>query len=224
MSAGGLLLRFAGAGTLLLVACQLVATAGGLHLGRLLALCMLLQLSGGLTGLLVGGLLGSDGETSSRDATDEPLDWFRCVSHAATPADNPLLRVLPQKPGARQPAPGLRLCGEAQAVVGSGTQLTVVRATRRCAAHPTRQRWTEDLREQEVRGKSAVKSVPRNNGPRSVPAGGKPAGCGSSLPAARACHVAAAQPSTATGDGRRGPVADTPAQRPANVVSQRLLL
>lgn len=59
------------------MACQLVATARGLHLGRLLALCMLLQLSGGLTGLLVGGLLGSDGETPSRDATDEPLDWFR---------------------------------------------------------------------------------------------------------------------------------------------------
>lgn len=38
---------------------------------------MLLQLSGGLTGLLIGGLLGSIGEAPYRDTTDEPLDWFR---------------------------------------------------------------------------------------------------------------------------------------------------
>lgn len=90
-------------------------------MGRLLALCMLLQLSGGLTGLLIGGLLGSDGEAPYRDTTDEPLDWFRCASHPACMSAIHSLPTLVQKPGARQPAPGLCLCGEAQTVAGSGT-------------------------------------------------------------------------------------------------------
>ncbi|XP_077512727.1 uncharacterized protein LOC144123880 [Amblyomma americanum] len=72
---GELLLRISGAGILPLLACRMMTAGGGRRPGRLLVLVLFLQLSAGLTGLLLASLAGRS--SSERNAAAEPLDWFR---------------------------------------------------------------------------------------------------------------------------------------------------